>query len=55
MDRYNSGLLKLIKQESVEEINPSKLKVEVKSLLSHSPGENLSVVKEEARHPSVPP
>lgn len=44
MDRYNSGLLKMIKQESEQEMNLSHLKVEVKSVISHMPKDNVSVV-----------
>ncbi len=44
MDRYNSGLLKMIKQESDHEMNLTHMKVEVKSVISHVPSDNLSVV-----------
>jgi hypothetical protein len=44
MDRYNSGLLKMIKQESDQEMNLTHLKVEVKSVISHMPNDNVSVV-----------
>ena len=44
MDRYNSGLLKMIKQESDQEMNLSHLKVEVKYVISHMPKDNVSVV-----------
>jgi len=55
MDSYNSSLLKLIKQQDDEDVNLQKFKVEVKSLITHSHADNLSVVKEESRHPSVGP
>ena len=42
MDRYNSGLLKMIKQESDQEMNLSHLKVEVKSVIYHLPKDNVS-------------
>ena len=45
MDRYNSGLLKMIKQENDQKMNLSHLKVEVKSVISHMPSDNFSVVK----------
>ena len=44
MDRYNSGLIKLIKKEADEEIDLSHLKVDIKSMQTQSPQEYITVV-----------